>query len=43
MKAEVQGQPMEIQIEGKIDGGKLAGTLSAPGLPPMSFTATKQN
>jgi hypothetical protein len=43
MKAEVQGQPMEIQMEGKLDGGKLTGTLSAPGLPAMAFTATKQN
>jgi dienelactone hydrolase len=43
LKAEVQGQPMEIQMDGKLEGGKLTGTLSAAGLPPMSFTATKQN
>jgi len=43
LKAEIQGQPMEIQMEGKLEGGKLTGTLSAPGLPPMAFTATKQN
>jgi Dipeptidyl aminopeptidases/acylaminoacyl-peptidases len=43
LKAEVQGQPMEIQMDGKVDGGKLTGTLSAPGLPQMAFTATKQN
>jgi dipeptidyl aminopeptidase/acylaminoacyl peptidase len=43
LKAEIQGQPMEIRMEGKLEGGKLTGTLSAPGLPPMAFTATKQN
>ena len=43
LKAEIQGQPMEIQMEGKLEGGKLTGTLSAPGLPAMVFTATKQN
>jgi hypothetical protein len=43
LKAEIQGQPMEIQIEGKLEGGKLTGTLSAPGLPAMAFTATKLN
>ena len=43
LKAEIQGQPMEIQMEGKLEGGKLTGTLSASGLPAMVFTATKQN
>lgn len=43
LKAEIQGQPMEIQMEGKLENDKLTGTLSAPGLPPMAFTATKQN
>lgn len=42
LKAEVQGQIMEIQMEGKVDGdGKMSGTLNGAGLPPISFTATK--
>ena len=40
-KAELQGQPMDLQIEGIIEGDKMTGTLSGAGLPPISFTATK--
>ena len=36
MKTEVQGQLMDIQMQGKLEGGKLTGTLNAPGLPPIS-------
>jgi len=39
--AEIQGQPMELQLEGKIDGDKMSGTVSGPGLPAMAFTAAK--
>ncbi len=38
---EVQGQVLSLQIEGKIEGEKMTGTMSGPGLPPISFTATK--
>jgi hypothetical protein len=41
-KVEVQGQPMELKMEGAIDGDKMTGTLSGPGLPPITFTATKE-
>jgi dienelactone hydrolase len=42
IKAEVQGQVMEIQLEGKVGSdGKMTGTLSGAGLPAISFTATK--
>lgn len=41
-KVEVQGQAMELQMEGTIEGDKMTGTLSGPGLPPISFTATKE-
>jgi hypothetical protein len=34
---------MELNIEGTIDGAKMNGTMSGPGLPPISFTATKSN
>lgn len=40
-KAEIQGQSMELQLEGTINGDKMTGTISGPGLPPISFTATK--
>jgi hypothetical protein len=42
-KVDVQGQPMELKLEGTIEGDKMTGTLSGPGLPPISFTATKGN
>ena len=38
---EVQGQMMTLQIEGKIAGDKMIGTMAGAGLPPISFTATK--
>lgn len=41
IKAEIQGQPMEIRMEGKIEGDKMSGVLNAPGMPPISFTASK--
>lgn len=41
MKVEIQGQAMQIQLEGKVEGGKMTGTLSGAGLPVISFTATK--
>ncbi|HEX8639508.1 MAG TPA: S9 family peptidase, partial [Pyrinomonadaceae bacterium] len=41
LKAEVQGQTMELKMEGKLDGDKMTGTLSGAGIPPISFTATK--
>ncbi len=40
-KAEIQGQTMELQIDGTITGDQMTGTLSGQGLPPISFTATK--
>lgn len=42
LKAEVQGQIMELQMEGKVEAdGKMSGTLNGAGLPPIAFTATK--
>ncbi|MGI8788185.1 MAG: alpha/beta hydrolase family protein, partial [Pyrinomonadaceae bacterium] len=40
-KVEIQGNPMELKMEGTVDGDKMTGTLSGVGLPPISFTATK--
>jgi dipeptidyl aminopeptidase/acylaminoacyl peptidase len=40
-KAEIQGQAMNLQMEGTIEGDKMSGTLSGQGLPPLTFTATK--
>ena len=36
-----QGQQMEIALKGMINGDKMTGTISGPGLPPISFTAIK--
>ncbi len=41
-KVEVQGQAMELKMEGTIEGDKMTGTLSGVGLPPITFTATKE-
>lgn len=38
---EVQGQLMQLKMEGKMEGEKMVGTLMGPGIPEVSFTATK--
>jgi CubicO group peptidase (beta-lactamase class C family) len=38
---DFQGQQMEIALKGTINGDKMTGTISGPGLPPISFTALK--
>ncbi len=42
LKANINGQLMTLKMEGKIDGDKMTGTLSGDGLPPISFTATRE-
>ncbi|MBA4185521.1 MAG: S9 family peptidase, partial [Acidobacteria bacterium] len=41
-KVEVQGQATELKLEGIMEGDKMTGTLSGAGLPPITFTATKE-
>jgi dipeptidyl aminopeptidase/acylaminoacyl peptidase len=41
MKADIQGQPMDIVIEGKIDGSKMTGTMNVPGFGTLPFSAQK--
>jgi dipeptidyl aminopeptidase/acylaminoacyl peptidase len=41
IKAELNGQPMEIQMDGKVEGEKMNGTLNVPGMGQMPFSATK--
>lgn len=41
IKTEFQGQVMEIKLSGKIEDGKLSGTLDMPGMGSMPFVATK--
>ncbi len=41
IRADVNGQMMEIQLVGTIQGDSMKGSLAAPGLPPMTFTAMK--
>jgi len=43
LAAEIQGQPMMIKMDGKLDGVKMTGTLDVPGLGVMPFTASKSN
>lgn len=40
--AEMQGQPIEFTIAGKVDGNSMSGTLAAPIIPdPLPFTGTR--
>lgn len=43
IKADVQGQPTELQLEGTIEGNKISGTILAHGLGSFGFTGTKSN
>jgi hypothetical protein len=43
LKAVIQGQPMDIQMSGTIDGDSLAGTMSGAGLPEISYTGKRSN
>lgn len=40
--AEMQGQPVEFAISGKVDGDSMSGTITAPIVPdPLPFTGTR--
>jgi dipeptidyl aminopeptidase/acylaminoacyl peptidase len=41
VKTDLQGQPVQIQLEGKIEGDQMSGTLNVPGFGALPFTATK--
>lgn len=41
MKADIQGQAMEIAINGKVDGDKMTGTVDVPGFGVLPFTADR--
>jgi dipeptidyl aminopeptidase/acylaminoacyl peptidase len=41
LKAEVQGQPMDIAMEGKIEGDKITGYLMVPGIGTLPFTGSR--
>ncbi|HMJ09106.1 MAG TPA: S9 family peptidase, partial [Pyrinomonadaceae bacterium] len=41
MHADVNGTPMEIAIAGMVEGDSMTGTLAGAGLPPITFTASK--
>lgn len=38
---EIQGQKLELKMEGTIEGDKMTGTLSGQGIPSIPFTAVK--
>ncbi|MGI8787958.1 MAG: M16 family metallopeptidase [Pyrinomonadaceae bacterium] len=42
-KSEMQGQPVNLTINGTVDGDAMKGTINAsmPGFPPLPFTGTK--
>lgn len=41
MKANINGQPMEINLEGTLEGNSMNGNLSGGGIPSIPFTASK--
>jgi dipeptidyl aminopeptidase/acylaminoacyl peptidase len=41
LKGDVQGQHSEIQVDGKIDGDKISGTVTVPGLGSFPFTGSR--
>lgn len=41
-KVDVQGQSLVLKMEGKVEGDKMTGTLSGPGIPLIPFTATRE-
>lgn len=41
VKTDLQGTAVEIQLEGKVDGNKMSGTLNVPGFGTLPFTAEK--
>ncbi len=41
IKTEMEGQMTEIQLSAKVEGNKMAGTMSVPGIGDIAFTATK--
>jgi hypothetical protein len=41
LKADVNGQLMEIELAGTIDGTSMSGSMSGAGIPPITFTASK--
>jgi hypothetical protein len=43
LRADIQGQPTEVQVEAKLEGEKLSGTLNVPGLGIFSFSAARAN
>jgi hypothetical protein len=43
IKIDIQGQAMELKLSGKIDAGKISGTIEGPGVPQVSFDGKKGN
>jgi hypothetical protein len=41
VKADMQGSPVELVIDGKVDGEKMTGSITAPGLGTFPFTGGK--
>jgi dipeptidyl aminopeptidase/acylaminoacyl peptidase len=41
LKASVQGQIVDFQMEGKVDGNKMTGTFTGAGFGTLPFSATK--
>lgn len=39
---EIQGQPMDLSLTGKVDGEKMTGSITGDGIPVVTFTGSKE-
>jgi hypothetical protein len=42
MKGNLQGQPVDIKLSGKIDGDKMTGNMDIPGFGSLPFAGTRK-
>jgi len=41
VKFSLQGQQLELKMDGKVEGDKMSGSIEAPGIPMLSFSGTR--
>ena len=41
INADIQGSPTELSVEGTVDGDKISGTITAPGLGSFGYAGTR--
>lgn len=41
IRMDFQGQPLELKMEGTVDGNEMTGSMEGPGVPAVTFSATR--